>query len=440
MRLIDSLTTTPVLADLFSDRSVLGAMLDFEAALARVEARIGVIPHDAAETIAKAAAAESFDTAALARDSQRAGTPAIPLVKALTEGVRALNANAARYVHWGATSQDVCDTSMILLLKRARPIFEADHRRLIRALGNLSEEHKDSVMLGRTLLQPAPPVTFGLTASGWKAAAERGWSRVDGRFSEALILQFGGASGTLAALGDKGTAVGEALAQDLDLRYPGAPWHAYRDRIAALLAACGVETGSLGKIARDIALLMQSEVGEAFETGDDAGRGGSSTMPHKQNPVGCALALAAAQRVPGLVASYLSGMIQEHERGIGGWQAEWPTISGVIQCTGAALSAMAEVAEGLKVDPVRMRANIGATRDFVFAERVMMALGASMGRDAAHRLVQQASRQSIAGQRGLIEVLSTMPEVTSVIPPEILRTFDTPEDYLGAAEEFRKRQ
>ncbi|HEV8042114.1 MAG TPA: 3-carboxy-cis,cis-muconate cycloisomerase [Bryobacteraceae bacterium] len=430
VRLIESLATTEALADVFSDRQILRAMLDFEVALARVQARLEVIPRDAAEAIEKAAA--SFDASELARETLRAGTPAIPFVKALTEQAR------SRFVHWGATSQDVVDTAFVLLLKQALPLLEADHVRLDSALGNLAEQHKGTIMLGRTLLQPAPPITFGLKAAGWKAAARRGWARVESRFTEALLLQFGGASGTLASLGDKGDAVGQALAEELGLPYPDAPWHAHRDRLAALMAACGVETGSLGKMARDISLLMQGEVGEVAEP-SSAGRGGSSAMPHKHNPIACSLTLAAAHRVPGLVAAFLTSMVQEHERGVGGWQAEWPTVAAVVQATGLAIASMAEAAEGLTVDPVRMRSNIEATRGVIFAERVVMLLGESLGRDAAHKLLQEAARRSVTEDRRLIEVLKDIPEITRVIPLDVLRELDTPEDYLGAAEEFRKR-
>jgi 3-carboxy-cis,cis-muconate cycloisomerase len=438
VRLIDSLATTEPLADVFSDRSILQAMLNFEVALARIEARLGVIPREAADAIAKAATADLFDAEALARETLRAGTPAIPLVKALTERVRSIDQNAARFVHWGATSQDVSDTAFILLLKQAQPLLEVDHLRLDSALGNLAERHKDTVMLGRTLLQPAPPVTFGLKAAGWRAAALRGWTRVASRFAEAFLLQFGGASGTLASLGDKGDAVGKALAEELGLPYPDAPWHAHRDRLAALMAACGVETGSLGKMARDISLLMQGEVGELAELGG-TGRGGSSTMPHKHNPIGCALTLAVAHRVPGLLAAFLSSMVQEHERGVGGWQAEWPTVAAIVQSTGVAIASMAEVAEGLTVDPARMRANIDATRGVIFAERVVTMLGASMGRDAAHQLLELATRQSVTQNRRLIDILEEIPEITGAIPLDVLRTLDTPEDYLGSAKEFQKR-
>ncbi|MBZ5627500.1 MAG: 3-carboxy-cis,cis-muconate cycloisomerase [Acidobacteriia bacterium] len=436
-RLIESLATTDPLADLFSDESVLQAMLDFEAALARAEALAGVIPQAAAEAIAAAAAkAGAFDVSALAHDSMRAGTPGIPLAKALTQRVRASNPDAARFVHWGATSQDVADTALVLLLKRARPLLEADLTRLQQALRHLAEQHGKTLMLGRTLLQAAPPVTFGLKAAGWRGAIVRGHARLAAAFEEALVVQFGGASGTLASLGEKGPAVGRALAKELGLGYPDAPWHTQRDRLAALVCACGILTGSLGKMARDVSLLMQGEVAEAAEPGED-GRGGSSTMPQKRNPIACVLTLAAATRVPGLVSGFLSSMVQEHERGVGGWQAEWPTVAGVIQATGLAVASMAEVAGGLTVDEARMRANIQSTQGAIFAEKAMLLLGEHFGHDAAHQLLEKATRNSRAQGRRLAEVLAEMPEVNNHIAPAALQQLEAPEQYLGAAEEFR---
>lgn len=437
-RLIDSLNTTGPLADVFSDESLLQAMLDFEAALARAEAREGVVPPKAAEAISAAAKTQHFDVAALARETQRAGTPGIPVSKALTARVRSVDAEAARYVHWGATSQDVADTGLILLLKRAQPILAADLSRLEKKLTALSEKHSDTVMLGRTLLQGAPPVTFGLKAAGWLGAIRRSRTRLDAAFGEALILQFGGASGTLAALEGKGIAVGQAMAKDLGLGFPDAPWHAHRDRLGALVVACGVLTGALGKMARDISLLMQGEVDEACEAQGE-GRGGSSTMPQKQNPIASSLALAAANRVPGLVAAFLAGMVQEHERGVGGWQAEWPTVAEVIQSTGSAAASMADAAEGLAVHARQMRENIEETRGAIFAERAMMLLGAALGRDAAHKLIGEAGQKGRAEGRHLVEVLREMPEVTKVLDGKTLDDLERPERYLGVAEVLRKR-
>jgi 3-carboxy-cis,cis-muconate cycloisomerase len=436
-RLIESLATTSALAAMFSDESVLQAMLDFETALARAEARCGVIPAQAADAITAAARLDNFDIVDLADAAFRAGTLVIPLVKMLTEQVRKADVQAARFVHWGATSQDVADTAMSLLLKRAEPILIGDLRRLEKALGDLSERHKDSVMLGRTLLQPAPPVTFGLKAAGWLASVRRGRRRLQKTSCAAAVLQFGGASGTLASLGNRGIPVAEALSADLGLGNPPAPWHTQRDQLAALICGCGVLTGSLGKMARDISLLMQSEVGEATEPGGE-GRGGSSTMPNKRNPTACALTLAAAHRVPGLVASFLSAMLQEHERGVGGWQAEWPIIAAAVQSTGMAIASMAEVAEGVSVDAQKMRLNVQNTNGAIFAERAMMLLGAKLGRDVAHKIIEAAARKSAEESKGLAAVLAEIPEVTIHLSPAELKQLETPEQYLGSAEAFRK--
>jgi 3-carboxy-cis,cis-muconate cycloisomerase len=241
---------------------------------------------------------------------------------------------------------------------------------------------------------------------------------VASRFDEAAYVQFGGASGTLAALGDRGIAVSEALAEELKLQCPDAPWHGHRDRLAALMAAMGIYTASLGKMALDIALLMQYEVSEAAEPSGD-GRGGSSAMPHKHNPTACMLAISAAKRTPGLVADFLGGMVQEHEGAVGGWQAEWATVQAIVQAGGLALEAMAEVAEGLTVDVERMRRNIETTRGAVFAEKAMMLLAREMGREEAQRAVEESVRKTGS-------------------PPELPGLRD-PEGYLGSAESFRQR-
>ena len=415
MRLIESLATTEQFAQVFSDLNVLRAMLDFEVGLARAEARCGVIPSAAAEVIAAGARTEHFSIEQLASAALRAGTPSIPLVRMLTALVPSA---AAGFVHWGATSQDVADTALVLLLKQCRVILERDHARLLAALHRLSEDHSKTVMLGRTLLQPAPPITFGLKAAGWYAAVKRGWARAASRFDETMYVQFGGAVGTLASLGDQGVAVGDALADELGLKFPDAPWHGHRDRLAALLAALSIYTGTLGKIAMDVALLMQFEVGEAFEPGG-TGRGGSSTMPHKRNPTACMMTVAAARRSPGLLANFLSGMLQEHERAVGGWQAEWPAVEGILKAAGLAVESMVEVAEGLTVDVERMRHNIESTNGAVFAERAMMMLAPQLGRAGAHSHVEEAIRKTGA-------------------PPDLPGLRD-PHQYLGSAAAFRLR-
>jgi 3-carboxy-cis,cis-muconate cycloisomerase len=433
-RIVDMLSTTEPLAEVFSDVSVIQAMLDVEAALARVEGRLGIIPPEAAGAIAAAASAGTFDAAALAREGRRSGTLVAPLVAALTGRVRATDANAARFVHWGATSQDIADTALVRLIGRARARMAPDHAQLSNALRVLSDRHAADVMLGRTLLQAAPPITFGLKAAAWLAGVGRGWSRLSAAVAEVSVVQFGGASGTLAALADRGLLVAEALARELDLACPEAPWHTYRDRLAAVVSACGIYTGLLGKVARDISLLMQTEVGEAAESG-----GGSSTMPHKQNPAGCALVLAAAARLPGLVSASVAGLVQEHERSAGAWHAEWPTSSEAVQTTGAALSAMAAVVAGLTVDPRRMRANLDATNGEIFAERVMMLAGPALGRDAAHAMLQDVVARSRAAREPIGRVLRATPELARVLSKEDLETIDDPAAYLGVAEALRRR-
>jgi len=417
-RLVESLAATEPLSRVFSDHSVLQAMLDFEAALARAEARCGIVPETAAEKIAESADAGGFDIGELTRLSFRAGTPVIPLAAMLTARVCAKDPDAAGFVHCGTTSQDVSDTALVLLLRQCRGILVRDHERILAALRSLSGQHANTVMLARTLLQPAPPVTFGLKAAGWYAGLRRGWQRVSSRFDEALCLQFGGASGTLAALGDRGLEVSAALASLLSLPLPDAPWHGYRDRLAALMAALSIYTATLGKMALDLALLMQFEVAEAAEPGGD-GRGGSSAMPHKRNPTACTLAIAAARRSPGLLADFLNAAIQEHERAAGGWQAEWPLVHGIVQSAGVALESVAEAAEGLTVDTARMRANLENTRGAVFAEKAVMMLAPELGREAARKVVEDAIRETGA-------------------PPD-LPGLDRPEEYLGCAEEFRRR-
>ena len=355
--LVDGLGTTDALAAVFSDESVLQAMLDVESALARVQGQLGVIPANAATAIAAAAHADQFDAASLGREARQSATPIVPLVAALRARVASVDADAASFVHWGVTSQDISDTALVMLLTRAAPIVEGTQTRLARTLRAISDEHAATRMTGRTLLQPATPITFGLKVATWYAGIQRSWRQLKESIDAAAIVQCAGPAGTLAAFGDKGIAVRRALADALAL-HDGPPWHTDRGRLAAVACGCGILTAALGKMARDVSLLMQYEVGEASEPG-----GGSSSMPHKRNPAGCARTLAAAVRTPGLVAAYLTGLVQEHERAVGGWQAEWPTLAALMQTAGAASEAMADVAEGLTVDRERMRQNMSAVGD-----------------------------------------------------------------------------
>ncbi|AUX36769.1 MULTISPECIES: 3-carboxy-cis,cis-muconate cycloisomerase [Sorangium] len=436
--LFDELFASEAMRDIFSDRARVQGMLDFEAALARAEAGLGVIPPEAATPIVSQCRAERFDVDRLAQGAALAGNAAIPLVAALTDLVARQDPDAARFVHWGATSQDAMDTGLVLQLRAALGLLDADLGRLADALAELVRAHQRTVVLGRTWLQPALPVTFGLKAAGWLSATSRGRERLRALRGRVLVIQFGGAAGTLASLGARGLDVATHLAQDLALAVPDLPWHAQRDRIAEVAAALGLLAGSLGKMARDLSLMMQSEVAEAFEP-HAPGRGGSSTMPHKRNPTGAAAILAAATRIPGLVATLLSAMPQEHERGLGGWQAEWESLPEICLLTSGALMHAVQVIEGLHVDAERMRANVDATRGVLLAEAVALALARTVGRSAAHALVERACRRAMAEGRSLRDVLAAEPEVTTRLSVAELDDLCDPAAYLGLAEDWSAR-
>jgi len=436
--LLGPLFASEAMAAVFSDRGRLQGMLDFELGLARAEAEIGLIPAAAVAPIAAAAEAERLDVAALAREAAEAGIPTIPLVKQLTALVAAEDPVAARFVHWGATSQDVMDTGLVLQIGKGLAVLKPELQRLSTALARLAESQSRTAMIGRTWLQHAVPVTFGLKAAGWLDALERCRLRLEEAGEAARVLQFGGAAGTLATLGARGLEVAEVLARTLDLRLPALPWHASRDRLVALAAALGLLVGALGKMARDLSLMMQVEVAEAFEP-TAPGRGGSSTMPHKRNPAASAVALAAAIRVPGIVATLLAAMPQEHERGLGGWQAEWETLPKTFLLASGSLSAMTEAMEGIRLDPQRMRANIDATRGLVMAEAVMMALAEKIGRLQAHDLVEAACHRAVAEGAHLKDVLAKDRAVAAELDAGQLARLFAPEAYLGAAEGFVQR-
>lgn len=430
--LVDAFVTTSPLAEAFSDASVLQTMLDVEAAVARVQARLNVIPADAAVTIGAAARAEFYDPACIAADARRSATPIVPLVAALTQRVAASNPDHAGFVHWGLTSQDVSDTALVLTIRRSLEILRAQHTKLAASLVALSDQHAGSVMLGRTLLQPATPITFGLKVAGWYGAITRSWDAVAQAAEAGLLLQCGGAAGTLASLGANGPAVAEGLAVELGLPNPGAPWHAHRDRLASIVTALAIYVAALGKMARDVSLLMQAEVGEVSEPG-----GASSAMPHKRNPAGCALILVAANRLPGLTAGYLAGMVQEHERGIGGWQVEWPTMSAVIQTSGSGLAAAVELVGGLSVNVERMRTNLNATHGVVCAEGVQMILTEALGRPRARAIVEESLASSRDRSITFGAALALIPDAAQVLRahPDAL----VPERYTGSAESMRLR-
>jgi 3-carboxy-cis,cis-muconate cycloisomerase len=432
------LFTTRALRAIFSDASRLARMLDFEAALAKAEARVGVIPLDAANAIVAQCDVSRFDVERIAEAAHDAGNLAIPLVATLTRNVAASNRVASGFVHYGATSQDAIDTGLVLQLRDALALIDDDLARLVAALTAKARQHAQTVMPGRTWLQQALPITLGMKLAGVVSALRRHRARLARARHDDLVLQFGGAAGTLASLGNQGLAVAEALADELALRLPDVPWHTHRDRLCDVAATLGMLAATLGKLGRDVALLAQTEVAEAFEPAA-AGRGGSSTMPQKRNPVAASVAIAAAVRVPALVSTMLTAAVQEHERGLGNWPAEWETLPEIVMLTAGSLAAMAEVAEGLMVDADRMRSNLELTQGLVFAESVQMALAPAMGREAAHTLVADACGRAIAAHTHLRDILAADAGVVQVLGRERVDALFDAHGYLGESAAFIER-
>ena len=437
-RLHDRLLGDPDLMERFGGRAQLQALLDVEAALAEAEAAAGVVPASCAAPIRAAANADLYDRAQIAEEAAVAGNAVIPVVRHLTARVAAADPDAARCVHWGATSQDVLDTGLVLQFRAAVPAVAGHLRRAEKAAAGLARRHAGVAMAGRTWLQQATPITFGLKAAGWADALGRTRREVEAALERALVLQFGGAAGTLAALGARGLAVTEALAARLDLQAAPAPWHAHRDRFAHLGCALGVAAGAAGKIARDLALLAQTEVAEAAE-GAAPGRGGSSTMPQKRNPVSASVVLAAAGRAPALVAALLGAMVQEHERGLGGWQVEWDVLPDLVLAAAGGARALADALGGLSVDAGRMRANLEASGGALLAEAAAMALAESIGKHEAHACVADACRRADAEGRPLADLLAENPTVSRHLDRSRIGELLSPDNYLGSAQRFIDR-
>ncbi len=453
----------------FDDAALLAAMARFETALAAAQADVGLVPRAAAERIERVAVArfgaaaavdparppavdpahrhaaaargsargagrsddagvvgdgdDPFAPATLAAGARRAGALAIPFVKALTDAVARDDAEAARWVHWGATSQDVADSALALQAAVAGAELQAQLARVGDRLAALADAHRGDAIVGRTLLQPAVPVTFGWKAACWLSPLPRVRASLSRALEDARALQLGGAAGTRAALRGTGDAVAGALAARLGLADPAISWHGSRDRVARLGAELALATGAMARIGRDLSLLMQGEVGEVFEPGGD-GRGGSSAMPHKRNPVAAMLALQAGLRAPGLAATLLAQQAGEHERGLGTWQADWWTLGALFECAGSATEAIGEALEGLRVEPAAMRANLERTGGFVFAEGVTVALADAIGRPAARAEMDAVCADALARGATLREALGRAreqrPALAAALPESML--------------------
>ncbi|UDI94181.1 MULTISPECIES: 3-carboxy-cis,cis-muconate cycloisomerase [Pseudomonas] len=437
-QLFDAYFTARDMRDVFCDQGRVQAMLDFEAALARAEARVGLIPASVVASIENACRAGLFDFAALGEAIATAGNSAIPLVKALGKQIAATDAEAERYVHLGATSQDVMDSGLVLQLRQALELIEGELAQLADSLAIQAQRHAAIPLAGRTWLQHATPVTLGMKIAGWLGAVTRSRQRLRELKPRLLVLQFGGASGTLAALGEQALPIARALAEELQLTLPEQPWHTQRDRIVEFGAVLGLIAGSLGKFGRDISLLMQTEAAEVFEP-SAPGKGGSSTMPHKRNPVGAAVLIGAATRVPGLVSTLFSAMPQEHERSLGLWHAEWETLPEICCLVSGALKQARLLADGLEVDAARMARNLELTQGLVLAEAVSIVLAQRVGRDTAHHLLEQCCKRAVAEQRQLRAVLGDEPQVTAELSANELDHLLDPAHYLGQAQVWVER-
>ncbi|QXI39462.1 3-carboxy-cis,cis-muconate cycloisomerase [Pseudomonas xantholysinigenes] len=431
-QLFDAYFTAPAMGEVFSDRGRLQGMLDFEAALARAEAGVGLVPHTAVMAIEAACKAERYDARALADAIAVAGNSAIPLVKALGKVVASGVPEAERYVHLGATSQDAMDTGLVLQLREALALLDSDLAKLADTLARQALQHADTPMVGRTWLQHATPVTLGMKLASVLGALTRHRQRLKELRPRLLVLQFGGASGSLAALGSKALPVAEALAEQLRLHLPEQPWHTQRDRLVEFAMVLGLVAGSLGKFGRDVSLLMQTEAAELFEPAAP-GKGGSSTMPHKRNPVGAAVLISAATRVPGLVSTLLVAMPQEHERSLGLWHAEWETLPQICCLVSGALRQAQVIAEGMTVDATRMRDNLDLTQGLVLAEAVSIVLAQRLGRERAHHLLEQCCQRAVAERRHLRAVLGEEPQVSAELTADELDRLLDPAHYLGQA-------
>jgi 3-carboxy-cis,cis-muconate cycloisomerase len=435
------------------DRAWLQALLDAEAALARAQARVGLCSAAVAAAITAAGTADRFDAGAIGAAAAASGNPVVPLVRALRDAVPAA---AAGHVHHGATSQDILDTAAMLVAHRALGPLLADLTGAATAAARLAAEHRDTPMAGRTLLQQALPITFGLKAAGWLVGLDEAAARLAEVRQARLAVQLGGAAGTLASLGAAssgppgagssgalgaassgavGPAVVAAFAAELGLAEPVLPWHTVRTRPAELAGALGEAAGVIGKIARDVILLAQTEVAEVSEAGG-GDRGGSSTLPHKRNPVAAISALACAQRTPGLVGTLLAAMVQEHERAAGSWHAEWLPLTDLLRATGSAAAWLHDCLGRLRVDAGRMRSNLDSTGGLLLAERVSVELAGKLGKAAADDLVRRAGAEAVASGRSFADVLAGQDGVPG--RAELARLLD-PTGYLGSAGEFVDR-
>jgi 3-carboxy-cis,cis-muconate cycloisomerase len=425
---------TPAMRAIFEDAALLARYTEVEVALARAQGGLGVIPAQAAKDIAAKGDASTLDIARLKKETETVGYPILPLVRQLA----AQCGEAGRYLHWGATTQDIMDSAVVLQVRDALALIERDLDELRAILARQAKRYRDTPMAGRTHLQQALPITFGYKLAIWLAMLDRHAERLQQLKPRVLVGQFAGAAGTLASLGNRGMEVQKALMQELKLAQPVATWHAARDGLAEAVNFLGLVTGSLGKIAFDVMLMASTEVGEVAEPFVQ-GRGASSTMPQKRNPISSELILAAAKAVRQHAGLMLDALVQDFERATGPWHAEWIALPEAFMLTGGALHQAKFMLDGLIVDEARMRRNLDMTHGLIVAEAVMMGLAPHMGRNEAHDVVYDACRAVAEKGGSLAEALAKVPEVTRHLDRKSLEKLTDPSNYLGAAREMVDR-
>ena len=402
--------------------------VETEVALARAEARLGIIPDAAAKGIAAAAETYSFDLDRLSRETEIVGYPILPMVEQLAEAA----GDTGRHLHWGATTQDIMDTATVLQVRAAIEVIEVRLAETIDALGRLAKRYRDTPMAGRTHLQHALPITFGYKAAVWLSALQRHRERIGQLKPRVLVVEFSGASGTLASLGDKGLLVQEGLARELGLGVASITWHSCRDGFAEAVQILGLITGSLAKIAVDVSIMMTTEIGEVSEP-FVRHRGASSTMPQKRNPISCELIIAASKMVRQHVGLMLDAMAHDFERATGPWHLEWAAVPESFALAAGALGQASFMLSGLEVHPDRMRDNLSVSRGLIVAEAVMMALAPITGRQTAHDLVYAGCREAADTGTSLFDVLAKVQDVAAPLGLERLRSLTDPSNYLGMA-------
>lgn len=418
MNLYQNFFYSPQVDALFTNEATIGYMLQFESALAQAQAKHSMIPQACADVISENCVIENIGIQLLISQVGLGGNACIPLVKQLTNAVKSQDSEAAGYVHFGATSQDVIDTATMLQAKEAVIIIEKDLEKVIHQLQILSKNHQQTPMIGRSFMQQARPITFGYKVDTWLDGLNRSKIRIERILQDNFVLQLGGAVGNKSAFGAKGNEISETLATILNLNNSPISWHTQRDRIVEISMVLGILTGTISKIAKDVSLMMQTEIAEVFEPLGD-GKGGSSTMPHKRNPVSSIAILANAQRVPNLVATMLSSMTQDHERATGQWHAEWETFTQIIQLTGGTLNQAVNLTNGLEINALSMLKNLEATNGLIYAESVSLALSKFIGKSEAHHFVEKSCLEANKQGIHLKEYLRNQPIIEQYLDKDV---------------------